>query len=61
MLTLWNREPALIVSAFSAILALTIGFGVAVTPVQFGLIMAAVSALLGLVTRSQVTPSGGTP
>ena len=51
-----DREPALLVAALSALLALLIGFGVPVTPVQFGLIMAAISAVAGWVTRSQVTP-----
>ena len=53
-----DREPALLIAALSALLSLLIGFGVPVSPVQFGLIMAAVSAVVGVLIRSQVTPSG---
>jgi hypothetical protein len=58
MPALWNREPALILAACGAILSLAVGFGLPVTPAQVALIMAAVFAVLGLVTRSQVSPAG---
>lgn len=51
-----GREPALWLAAVGAIVSLAIGFGLEVTTEQFGLIMAAVAAVLGLVTRSQVSP-----
>ena len=54
---MWNREPALILAAVGALLALVIGFGAPVTPAQLGLIMAAVSAGLGLATRTRVSPA----
>ena len=54
--SLWGREPAMVIAAISALLSLAIGFGLDVTDVQFGLIMAAVAAVLGLVTRHQVSP-----
>ena len=54
---MWNREPALVIAALSSLLALLIGFGVPVTPVQFGLIMAAVTAVAGVLVRSQVSPA----
>jgi hypothetical protein len=57
MPALWSREPTLILAAVNALLALGIGFGAPVTTLQLGLILAATSALLGLVTRSQVTPA----
>ena len=53
---MWNREPALVVAAIAALISLAVGFGAPVTPIQFGLIMAAVSAVTGLLTRSQVSP-----
>ena len=57
MSNLWNREPALILAAVGAIIALAIGFGAPVTAAQLALIMAAVSAVLALFVRSQVTPN----
>lgn len=60
-MALWNREPALILSALNAILALAVGFGAPVTPQQAALINAAVVAVLGLITRSQVTPVKAEP
>lgn len=53
---MFGREPALIIGAIQALIAVGIGFGLQVTPEQFGLIMAAVAAVLALVTRSQVSP-----
>ena len=43
---MFGREPALWMGAVGAVIALGIGFGLPVTPVQFGLIMAAVAAIL---------------
>lgn len=53
---MWRREPALILGAVNALLALCVGFGLSVTPEQVGLINAAVAALLSLVVRQQVAP-----
>ena len=53
--TLWGREPALILTAVNAILALLVGFGLNLTPEQQALIYAAISAVLGVVVRQQVT------
>lgn len=58
--TLWGREPALILGAVSAALAVAVGFGLPVTPEQVGLIMAAVTALVALAVRTQVTPAAMT-
>ena len=55
---IFNREPALILAAVQAILAVAIGFGLDVTTEQLALILAASAAILGVVTRSQVTPTG---
>ena len=56
MSTLWGREPALILAAVQAIVALVVAFGLDLTPEQVGGILAASAALLGVLTRSQVTP-----
>lgn len=56
---LWNREPALFLAAVNALLAVAVGFGLDVTTEQQALIHAAVSALLGLITRQKVTPVDG--
>ena len=56
--TLWGREPALIIAAIQALLALGVGFGLRVTPEQMALILAAAAAVLGVITRQQVTPNG---
>ena len=53
--TLWGREPAMILAAVQALLALGIGFGLHLTAEQTSLILAATAALLGLVVRRQVT------
>lgn len=57
MKTLWNREPALILGAVQAILALAIAFGADLTPEQTGTILAASAAIIALITRQKVTPT----
>lgn len=52
-----GREPALILGLIQAVLALAIGFGLDISPEQFGLIMAASAALAAVIVRSQVTPT----
>lgn len=54
---MFGREPALIIGAINAILAVAVGFGLAVSPAQVGLINAAVAAILAVVTRQQVVPT----
>ena len=53
---IFNREPALILAAVQAVLAVAIGFGVDITTEQLALILAATAAVLGVITRSKVTP-----
>lgn len=48
------REPALILGAVNALLALAVGFGLHVTPAQVGLINAAVAAILAIIIRQHV-------
>ncbi len=52
-----NREPALIIGAVMAVLAVLAGFGLEVTGEQMALISAALVAIGAIFTRSQVTPS----
>lgn len=52
---MFGREPALIMGLVGALIALGVGFGLPVSPGQVGLIMAAVAAVLAVITRSQVT------
>jgi hypothetical protein len=61
MKTLWNREPAAILGALQAILALVISFGLNLSGGQIGAIYAASAAILAVVVRSQVTPNASVP
>ena len=54
---MFNREPAVILGLVGALIALGVGFGLPVSQEQTGLILAAVSAVLGFVTRARVTPA----
>ena len=59
-----NREPVAIMALVRAALALAIGFGFKLDPEQMALIIVFVEAVLGLITRGQVTPfvsAGTTP
>lgn len=56
-----NREPALIVGAVNALIALAVGFGLDIESEQIGLINAAVAAVLSFVVRRQVSPVGRGP
>lgn len=55
---LWDREPAMILAVVQTALALILAFGVDLTVEQTGAILAVTAAVLGLITRSQVTPVG---
>ena len=55
MMTLWSREPAMILAVVQAALALLMGFGLKLTGDQVALVMAFLAAVLGLLTRRQVT------
>jgi len=61
MRTLWGREPALILGAVQAILALALAFGLRLSVEQTGAILAATAAVLAVVTRSQVSPVAAEP
>ena len=53
-----EQEPALTLAMVQAAVALAVGFGLPVTPEQVSLIVAFSAAVLGWVTRTQVTPAG---
>jgi hypothetical protein len=53
---LWSREPAAILGALQAVIALALSFGLELSTEQVGAILAATAAVLGLVTRSRVSP-----
>lgn len=57
MNTLWGREPVLFLAVVQASLALAIGFGWHLTGDQVAEILAFSAAVLGLITRSQVSPT----
>jgi hypothetical protein len=61
MKTLWNREPVAILAVLQTILALVITFGIELSAEQVGAITAAAAAVLGLVARSQVSPTPPVP
>lgn len=54
--TLFGREPALVLGAINAILALAVGFGLNITSEQVGLINAAVAAVISVIVRQRVSP-----
>ena len=53
--TLWGREPALILTAVQAALALAVGLGLDLTSEQQALIYAFLAAVVGVLVRRQVT------
>jgi hypothetical protein len=55
--TIFGREPALILAAVQALLALAVGFGLQLSAEQMSLVLAASAAVFGVITRSQVTPT----
>lgn len=55
-MSLFDREPALILGAVNAIIAVAVGFGLPISIEQASLVNAAVAAVLSVVVRSQVTP-----
>jgi hypothetical protein len=51
-----NREPALILALVQSVIALVVAFGLDLSAEQVGTIVAVSAALLGVVTRSKVSP-----
>lgn len=54
--TLFGREPVMVLALAEAVLAAAVGFGLDLSGQQVGLLMAVAVALIGVVTRSRVSP-----
>lgn len=60
----FNREPVAIAAAIRAVLYVAVLYGFNMSPEQMTAVVIAVESVLGLITRSQVTPfvaAGTTP
>lgn len=57
--TVLGREPAMVLALAQAVIVLGVSFGLRLTPEQAGAILALTAVVLGLVTRSRVSPVGG--
>ena len=55
--TIWGREPAMVLALVQAVIALVVAFGLQLAPDQIGAILAVTAVVLGLITRSQVSPA----
>jgi Na+/H+ antiporter NhaB len=53
---LWGREPAMVLALVQTAIVLGVAFGLKLTPEQTGAILALTAVVLGLITRSKVTP-----
>lgn len=54
---LWGREPAMVLALVQTALVLGVSFGLRLTPEQTGAILALTAVVLGLITRTQVSPA----
>jgi len=59
--TIWGREPAMVLALVQAVIALVAAFGLKLAPDQIGAILAVTAVVLGLITRSRVSPVSATP
>jgi hypothetical protein len=59
--TIWGREPAMVLALVQAVIALVVAFGLNLAPDQIGAILAVTAVILGLITRSRVSPVPATP
>jgi hypothetical protein len=58
MNTIFGREPVMILAVVQAAIALAVGFGLNWSGDQVALVTAFSAAVLGLVARQQVSPTG---
>ena len=58
--TIWGREPTMVLALVQAVIALVVAFGLSLAPDQIGAILAVTAVILGLVTRSRVSPASAT-
>ena len=54
--TIWGREPTMVLALVQAVIALVVAFGLSLAPDQIGAILAVTAVILGLITRSRVSP-----
>ena len=54
---LWGREPAMVLALVQAVIVLGVAFGLKLSAEQTGAILAVTALVLGLITRSQVSPT----
>jgi hypothetical protein len=52
----WGREPAMILALVQCVIVLAVSFGLQLAPEQTAAILALTAVVLGLWTRSKVTP-----
>jgi hypothetical protein len=55
--TLWGREPAMVLALVQTALVLAVSFGLRLQPEQTAAILAVTAVVLGLITRTQVSPA----
>jgi hypothetical protein len=55
--TIFGREPAMVLALVQAVIALVVAFGLSLAPDQIGTILAVTAVILGLITRSRVSPA----
>lgn len=55
-MSLWHREPVVIIGVLQALVTLAVAFGFDLTPQQLGAVVALLAALSALFARQQVTP-----
>jgi len=55
--TIFGREPAMVLALVQAAIALVVAFGLSLAPDQIGAILAVTAVILGLITRSRVSPA----
>lgn len=54
--TIWGREPAMVLALVQAVIVLGVSFGLQLSSDQTAAILAVTAVVLGLITRSRVTP-----
>jgi hypothetical protein len=55
--TILGREPAMVLALVQAVIAPVVAFGLGLAPDQIGAILAVTAVILGLITRSRVSPA----
>jgi diacylglycerol kinase len=54
---LWGREPAVIIAVVSAAISVLVAFNVPLTQAQTAALMGLAMAIVGFITRTQVSPT----